>query len=482
MSARRGIPLASEATPTLDISARLGFGGSMTRRSTLLVLAMLCAGIARPADAADLTILTRGKSLRLVGADDPQRARGVVRFGADAALAGAPDPTCPTTSTFELGLFTGSANAVVRGEKAQLDCAKWRPRGEGWVYADPEAPGGVRAIVYGPSGLTVKLVGPGALPAEGPLGYAFAWFEVGGRRFHGRFHQFRKNAADRIVSLTTPRGAADAERGFWAVLTGDDDSETAQQATLTALARAAEAAPRDGRSRFLLAMLRLYRFGQMSPAITSPPAAALDELRGAVAAFAEAEPLLWDRATRTGDSRIPGFGAAARYALAVATNDEALREQALADFDYALEINAFFNVFDLMTVLQAEPPSSAAFQNAFAQVDAYLAAPTTFQCAFTQPEVCTGNGLGPGSLPGTFVLFGDVYAKAGRLTDAQRWYDIAKNTEAGWAFDGLGAARASGAAARVAAYQDADPSNDPPIIGAGVEACRSCHHRVDPTP
>lgn len=465
----------------LDIFARDRFDARMRPRSILfLTLTLFVAGVAKPAAAVDLTILTRGKSLRLVGSDDPQRARGVVRVGADPALADAPDPTCPSASTFELGLFTGSANAVVRGPKTPLDCAKWKPRKNGWVYQDAAATGGVRAIFYGPSGVTVKLVGANALPAEGPIAYAFMWLEVGGRRYHGRFHQFRRNDSERIISQTTPRIAAEGERGFWAVLTGDDDSEAAQQATLAALASAGDINPRDGRSRFLLGMLHLYRFGQMSQFIATAPPAAVAELRAAVTAFAAAEPLLWDRATRTGDSRVPGFGAAARYALAVATNDSALREQSLADFDYALEINAFFNVFDLMTVLQAEPANSPAFQSAFAQIDAYLAAPSTFQCAFTQPEVCTGNGLGPGSIPGTFTLFGDVYAKAGRLADATRWYDVAKTTEAGWALEGLAAARSASAAARVAAYQDADPSNDPPIIGAGAEACRSCHHRVTP--
>lgn len=449
----------------------------MTSSRILLALALL-AGVAAPAAAVDLTILTRGKSLRLIGAADPQQARGVVRFGADPALADAADPTCPATSTFELGLFTGSANAVVRGEKVTLDCNRWRARDGGWVYADAAAPGGVRAIAYGPRGVTVKLAGPGALPAEGPLAYAFAWLEVGSRRYHGRFHQFRRNDATRIISQTTPRAAAEGERGFWDVLTGDGASEAAQQATLATLTGAADAAARDGRSRFLLAMLRLYRFGQMTTSIAGAPPAAVDELRAAVAAFDEAEPLLWDPATRSGDSRVPGFGAAARYALAVATGDEILRQQALQEFDYALEINAFFNVFDLMTVLQAEPAGSPAFLDAFARVDAYLADPTTFQCAVTQPEVCTGNGLAPSSLPGTFVLFGDVYAKAGRLADATRYYDFARATEAGWALQGLAAARHADAAARVAAYQDADPDNDPPIIGAGAEACRSCHTRV----
>ena len=447
----------------------------MLRRS-LLLLALISIAAA-PAAALDLTILPRSKALRLIGADDPQAARGIVRFGADPALADAPDPTCPAASTFELGLFTSRTNGVERGEKVELDCAKWRRRDGGWVYADAAAPGGVRAIIYGPNGLTVKLAGPGVLPAEGPLGYAFIWFEVGARRYHGRFHEFRRNDATRIVSRTTPRIAAEGERGFWAVLSGDDASDTAQQATLSALRGASAASARDGRSRFLLAMLHLYRFGQMSTAIATASPAAIAELRAAVAAFDEAEPLLWDFDARVGDSRVPGFGAAARYALAVATDDEALRQRALDEFDYALEINAFFNVFDLMTVLQAEPPSSPAFQSAFAAIDAYITAPTTLQCIVTQPEVCSNNGLGPSSLPGTFVLFGDVYAKAGRLDIATNWYNAAVASEAGWSLQGLAAARRAGVEARVAAYLDADPDNDPPIIGAGAEACRSCHYR-----
>jgi len=447
----------------------------------VVLAAVAFAAAAAPAAAADLAILTRGKMLQLIADGDPAHARGVVRFGADPVLADAPDPSCPAASSFELGLFTVSANAVVRGEKAQLDCARWRRTASGWTYAnaDPEAPGGVRSIVYGPSGLVVKLAGAQAMPAAGPLGYAFAWFEVGARRYHGRFHLFRQNSATRIVSRTTSRGAAEAERGFWTVLIGDDDSEARQQATLAALTAAARS-PRDGRSPFLLAMLRLYRFGTLTESIAAASPTAVSELGAAVAAFDAAEPLLWNRATRSGDSRVPGFAAAARYSLAVASGDEPMRQRALADLDYAIEINAFFNVFDLMTVIQAEPPSSAAFQAAFATVSAYLADPTTFQCAFTQPEVCTGAGLGPGSFPGTFVVFGDLFAKAGDATAAKRWYEAARTTEGGWAFEGLGAERLATADARVAAYGDADPSNDPPIIGAGRQACASCHHRVTP--
>ncbi|HXJ34909.1 MAG TPA: hypothetical protein VMS22_12830 [Candidatus Eisenbacteria bacterium] len=441
----------------------------------LLLLASLASVCT--AGAADLAVLTRGKVLRLDAGSDPGKSRGLVRFGHDAALAAAPDPSCPSASAFDLGLFTVAANAVVRNEKVALECAKWRKTRTGWRYDDPDAAGGVRRITYGPRGLAVRLVGPAAMPAPGPVGYAFVWFEVGAMRFHGRFHVFEANTADRVRSRRLSKAAGDGETRFWAIMWGDDASETAVQETSALLQRAAKRSKADARSRFLLGMLHLYRFGQLTERFSAASEAGRAEIAAAVAAFDDAEPLLWNRTTRVGDSRMPGFAAAARYALAVVTADEALRQRALADLAYAVEINAFFNVFDLMTVLQAEPAGSSAFQQAFADLSAYIGDPNTLACAVTQPEVCTNAGLAPTALPGTFVMFGDAYAKSGDAATAKYWYQFGIAAEAGWAFEGLAAERLAGADARVAAYQDVDPANDPPIIGAGPEACASCHHR-----
>jgi hypothetical protein len=206
--------------------------------------------------------------------------------------------------------------------------------------------------------------------------------------------------------------------------------------------------------------------------------AARAELAAAVAALDEAEPLLWSRETRTGDSRIPGFAAAARYALGVVDRDQALLERGRDDLAYAIEINAFFNVFDLMTVVQAEPPDSPAFIEAFRAMDAYLSNPQTLACAVTQPEVCGNAGLAPTALQGTFVLFGDFYAKAGDVEAARRWYRFGAPVESDWGFAGMYADRLATVEARVAAYRDADPTNDPPIVGSGAEACASCHNRA----
>jgi hypothetical protein len=62
------------------------------------------------------------------------------------------------------------------------------------------------------------------------------------------------------------------------------------------------------------------------------------------------------------------------------------------------------------------------------------------------------------------------------------WYDAAEGTDQGWIFEGLATERRATAEARIAAYRDADPANDPPIIGAGRQACVSCHQRLAPAP
>jgi hypothetical protein len=445
-----------------------------------VVLACALAGLGDPASA--VTLLSHAKTLRLSGHSDPSASRGVLRVGRDPALAGAPDPSCPVASSFELGLFTVATNRIVRGPKVALDCAKWKRKGKKWVYEDPGAAGGVAKITYGEPGLTVRLTGPAVLPAAGPVGYVQAWFQVGSRRFHARFHSFKENGASRIVTPRPSKDAARGEAGFWAALWGDAGSEADQQATLDALAAAARRSRKDARSRFLTGMLRLYRFGQRTTSFSDADAAAQAEIEAAVAAFDEAEPLLWDRASGVGDSRVPGFAAAARYALAVVTGDEPLRQQALEDLAYAIDINGFFNVFDLITVAQAEAPGSAAFQMAFAAMDAYLSNPETLSCLLSQPEICSNAGLAPAGLIGAVVLFGDLNAKAGNQAQASVWYQLAAGAENGWAFEGLAADRLATVAARVAAYGDADPGNDPPIIGAGAEACASCHLRPVATP
>ena len=482
-SLARGRPLhdgASETRLRLIRAARSRYVRRVRLRTAFLLtftFTFVC-GQLETSGAAGLTALTRGKALTLNGRRSPEHWRGVLRVRNDPTLERAPSPACPAVSTFELGLFTVATNGIERAPAVTLDCSRWRRSGSGWAYADPARHGGIARIAYGPRGLVVKLAGPAVLPAPGPVGYAQAWLAIGGTRFHVRFHEFRANQADFIASRTPSSVAARGEAGFWAALWGDAADQASEAETLDALEKAARRSDADGRSRFLLGMLHLYRFGRLTRQITDAGPESRAELAAAVAAFDEAEPLLWDRGTRTGDSRIPGFAAAARYALGVVAHDQALLERGRDELAYAIEINSFFNVFDLMTVVQAEPPDSPAFLEAFRAMDAYLSNPQTLACAVTQPEVCGNSGLAPTALQGTFVLFGDFYAKAGDAGSARQWYQFGAPFESDWRFAGMYADRLATVDARVAAYADADPTNDPPIVGSGAEACASCHNRA----
>jgi hypothetical protein len=229
-------------------------------------------------------------------------------------------------------------------------------------------------------------------------------------------------------------------------------------------------------------MLHLYRFGQATTSYTDVDAAAEADLVAANEWFAKALPLLWDGTA--GDSRVPGFVAAAKFSLGIVRNDAALQAEGLADLEAAVAANAFFNVFDLIPVAQATAADDPRFAQVFGLMKSYLDDPDTLSCVVTQPEICADSGLAPRNVAGALMLFGDLYAKAGGLdpaylTQAETWYGIAKAGALalpGYRFLDAVEARVGHAAERAALHQDADPSNDPPLIGAGAEACAVCHY------
>jgi hypothetical protein len=100
-------------------------------------------------------------------------------------------------------------------------------------------------------------------------------------------------------------------------------------------------------------------------------------------------------------------------------------------------------------------------------------------CPFTIPEICNNAGMAPHNFEGTLLLLGDIYAKGGRLANAEIWYSLAQATgrRTGYRYQAIIDERIATAAARVALYQDADPGNDPPLIGGGGASCIYCHNK-----
>jgi hypothetical protein len=159
-------------------------------------------------------------------------------------------------------------------------------------------------------------------------------------------------------------------------------------------------------------------------------------------------------------------------------------DAAFADLQAAVALNPFFNVFDLITVLQLLPASDPRWQASYDDVIAYLEDPETLPCVGEQPELCANAGFAPHNTGGSLVLFGDLYAKSGRPEAAERasfWYGLAKaiggSPSDPWPFQALADQRVLDVDDRIARYQDADPTNDDPIIGIQEENCASCHNR-----
>jgi len=457
-------------------------GSRMVRTAgALLVL------LALPLEARALTVVTTGKAAVFTLRKGVPSA--LIRFGRDAAFASLTDPTCAGggAMTLQVASYPVATFRVDAQEKVTLPCAGWTRHGDGFVYRDQSGTaGGVRKVVYARSRFLVRIEGGTYRQVVGPLGYAELWIEIGGTRLNGRFHGFRANDAARIVTRKPSAAAAAGEAGFWTVLHGDDHSQARQDQALKDLAKAAKRDPKDGWPPFLLGMLHLYRFGQATVRYDQVSDAARADLVAAHAAFAKALPLLWDG--RTGDSRVPGFVAAAKFSLGVVQDDAALQAEGLADLETAVAVNPFFNVFDLIPVVQALPATDPRFAQVFPLLRSYISDPNTLSCVLSQPEICADVGLAPRNVAGALLLFGDVFVKGGVLDPANvtlaetLYYPVAAfgaSQVPGYLFADAVAERVGPgkAAARAALYQDDDPTNDPPIIGAGPEACAVCHYR-----
>jgi hypothetical protein len=441
----------------------------------LSALAFACT-LALPAlvAAGDFSLLTVGKVASFKNAGDAARNGGVVRIGRDPNLRTPIDPRCPTVTSAQILSYPQALQRVATNLDVALDCSKWRAKGKGYDYTDPS--GTVKKIHYGPDGARIVVRGADFTPIAGPVGYLEANLVVGGTPLRARFHVFARNDATKIVTRRPSPAAAAGEAGFWDTIVGLDDSEAHQQETIALLQKASKNDRRDGRSPFLLGMIHLYRFGQMITDYASVSDTAEAELVASNQWFAKALPLLWDG--QHGDSRVPGFVAAGEYVLGVVQDDAALRAKGLAGLATAVQVNAFFNVFDYVTVIQVARAGTPEFQQAFEAVSAYLSDPATLACVVSQPELCANEGFAAHNLSGSLLLFGDVYAKAGDVAQATQWYTLASGlTDASYPFSALVQSRVANVAARVAAYQDDDPSNDPPVVGLGAENCAVCHIR-----
>jgi hypothetical protein len=440
-------------------------------------LALLLSLVPGMAAADGLTVLSVGKVAIF------KNGGATIRVGRDSALVAGPSPTCPATSAVDVSSYPVATQRVVVTTQVGLDCAKWRAKGSGFVYDDPAGTAGLRSVRYGRKGLTLHFGGDAFTPPAGPVGYVQAWLTVGSTRFNVRLHNFSRNEPRVLITRKPSKPAAIGEHAFWAVLHHEwqtpDEKTQLEQTTFDALAKASKRDKKDGWSRFLTAMMHLYRFGQAVERFTDVSDFAKAEIAAAHTAFGQALPMLWDGTK--GDSRVAGFAAAATFALGYANQDAAVQAQGMSELDAAFRTNDFFNVFDYIPVAQAVPSFDPRFSQVFTRMNGYLNDPGTLACVTTQPEICNNEGYAPRNTPGSLALFGDIEAKGGDVAAATNWYGLAIVLTGGatppYRFLSALEDRVATVNQRVALFQDGEPGDDPTVIGAGEQACAACHAR-----
>ena len=293
----------------------------MRIRSAFPLLLLAAALAASSARADGLTVLTVDKVLSLKGSG------GQLRVGKDPRLAQPPSPLCPTADGSR-ALHVSGADAA-GGDRHHRDAR-------------------LRQVALQAGRLRLQRSsrdGRGALGALRPLGPADPLRRQGiPERRLGRSATPRSGSpsaprastpASTTSSATTPTAivsrkasepAATGERAFWAVLHHDWQTTAGQGESRSHGARLLHpvvAGRQAGRPVALPARhdppLPLRAGGRR--ATTAVSDFARGEIEAAHAAFEDAVPLLWDPATRRGDSRVPGFAAATTFGLGVVRND-----------------------------------------------------------------------------------------------------------------------------------------------------------------
>jgi len=259
------------------------------------------------------------------------------------------------------------------------------------------------------------------------------------------------------------------EKAFFDTLHGDRDRA---EETVTLFEQAVADDPTDGRSYFLLGMTHLLQLSREQTDIGTPSQAAVDQIARASAALDNAVPLMPE------DTRIPGFRAAATYVRGVMLGDADLETLGLSQLRAAFDLNPLFNSFDFIgTVPAIVSPDDPLMAEAVDYLEYALSPEGLSRCT---PNVCFNAGKAPHNIEGSFVLFGDIFAKAGQKDRASMYYRLSANFAAGsgWRFVDTVEARLATLDDRVARYQDDDPENDPPILGRiGTQSCAYCHYR-----
>ncbi len=266
---------------------------------------------------------------------------GTVRVGRDPELDSPPSPACPSASAVVVSSYPVATQRVVTTTSVDLDCASGRRRPAASSTTTPPLHGGAALGAVRTSRDSCSAsAGPSRRRRDRRLCAGVAHrrrdavqrpppqLRAQRRRSPSSRRKPSRPASDRRARvlggpaprlarlLPTRRSSSDRARRRWHAPTKRDK--------------------RDGWSRFLLAMMHLYQLRVRRRSASPRQRLPRGEVAAAHAAFAGRAPLVWDGTA--GDSRVPGFAAAATFAARrTCTGDAALQDQGLAELDAAFQ-------------------------------------------------------------------------------------------------------------------------------------------------
>ena len=244
---------------------------------------------------------TARRSVRRQGRHLQERRVARVRVGRDPALASGPSPACPTPSAVEVSTYPVATQRVAVHHASRSRLREVEAEGRRLRLRRPRrAAGGCARSATGARDSSPRF--GGALHAR--RRDRSATLQVVARRSARRASTpacttSRATTRRPLVTRKPSRRPATGERAFWACCTTTGrllpTRRSSSRPRSTALAKAAKRDKKDGWSRFLIAMMHLYRFGQASRALSRDVSdTATAEIAAAHDAFEQAVPLLWD--------------------------------------------------------------------------------------------------------------------------------------------------------------------------------------------
>lgn len=249
------------------------------------------------------------------------------------------------------------------------------------------------------------------------------------------------------------------------------------------------AAPDDGHLAVLASVARLWRFAELGRDPALDPSQIPAQLADMLASFERAQALAPD------EPHLDCWLGGVRIIAGNATGDPDLVAAGQRDLQRGVERFPQFTLacvaLNLVDLPASDPAYAGAAEALFGLYDSCLGdtidradpdyAPYLDRETHDGPRAaCWNDTTHPHGLEGSFVLLGDVLVKQGETDAARVAYHNATLIEgySSWPYRGLIEERAAAdLEARAALYRDADPENDPPMLGSRrfSHNCSTCH-------